>query len=146
MKSKAGPLPCNTLPTSPVTLEPRSPWLLGRCSRQLRKSCAGSGMVQSRVERVFTLEQHFASGSFDVVPECMCFCLSGSFLPPLFPLVSGVACCWPAEDGQLIPSLILCFDIEATASGQHGAGQTASALTRLGRWAGLSKFCVARVF
>jgi hypothetical protein len=38
IESEAGP---PRPPTSPVTLESRSPRLLGRCSRQLRKSCAG---------------------------------------------------------------------------------------------------------
>jgi hypothetical protein len=31
--------------TSPVTPESRSPWLLGRCSSQLRKNCADEKMV-----------------------------------------------------------------------------------------------------
>jgi hypothetical protein len=52
-----------TLPTSPVTLESRSPWLLGRRSRQLRNSCAGASMVYSRAERVFILEHYCASKS-----------------------------------------------------------------------------------
>jgi hypothetical protein len=34
--------------------------LLGRCSRQLRKSCASARIVYSQVERVFILEYHFA--------------------------------------------------------------------------------------
>jgi hypothetical protein len=38
-ESEAGPLSFNTLPTCPLTLESRSPFLPGRCSRQLRKSC-----------------------------------------------------------------------------------------------------------
>jgi hypothetical protein len=52
----------------PVTYR-LSPWLLGRCSRQLRKSCAGPNMVYSRTERVFVLEHYFASKSFAVVHE-----------------------------------------------------------------------------
>jgi hypothetical protein len=39
-------------PTSPVTLETRSPWLLGRWSRDLRGSCAGANMLHSLAERV----------------------------------------------------------------------------------------------
>jgi hypothetical protein len=35
-------------------------WLLGRCSRQMRKSYAGANMVYSRAERVFILEHCFA--------------------------------------------------------------------------------------
>jgi hypothetical protein len=57
-----------TLPTSPVTLESRSPWLLGRCSPQLRKSCAGANVVHSRVECLFILEYYFALKSFAAVP------------------------------------------------------------------------------
>jgi hypothetical protein len=45
----------------PVTFESRTPWLLGRCSRLLRRSPAGANMVYSRAERVFILEHHFAS-------------------------------------------------------------------------------------
>jgi hypothetical protein len=52
-----------------MTFESRSPWLLGRCSRQLRKSCAGANMVYSRAERVFILEHYFASKSFAAVRE-----------------------------------------------------------------------------
>jgi hypothetical protein len=59
MKSEEGPL----------TLESRLPWLLGRCSRQLRKSCVGANMVYSRAERVFVLEHYFASKSFAAVCE-----------------------------------------------------------------------------
>jgi hypothetical protein len=46
-----------------------SPWLLGRWSRKLRKSCAGANMVYSREERVFILEHSFASKSFVSVRE-----------------------------------------------------------------------------
>jgi hypothetical protein len=43
--------------------------LLGRCSRQLRKSCAGANMVHSQAERVSILEHYFASKSFAAVRE-----------------------------------------------------------------------------
>jgi hypothetical protein len=56
-------------PNLTVTLESRSPLLLGRCSRQLRKSCAGANMMYSRAERVFILEHYFASKSFAAVRE-----------------------------------------------------------------------------
>jgi hypothetical protein len=52
-----------------VTLGSRSLWLLDRCSRQLRKSCANANMVYSRAERVFILEHYFASKSFAAVRE-----------------------------------------------------------------------------
>jgi hypothetical protein len=52
-----------TLPTFPVTLESRSLSLLGRCSRQLRRSCADANMVYSRAEHVLVLEHYFASTS-----------------------------------------------------------------------------------
>jgi hypothetical protein len=54
-----------------VTLDSRSPWLLGRYSRQLRKSYGGANMMYSRTERVFILEQHFASKSFAAVREAL---------------------------------------------------------------------------
>jgi hypothetical protein len=71
VKSEAGPSlrSKQTLPTSPVTLESRSPFLLGRCSRQLRKSCACANTVYSRAERVFTHKHCFASKSFTAVCE-----------------------------------------------------------------------------
>jgi hypothetical protein len=69
MKSEAGPPPCKTLQTSLVTLESRSSLLLGRCSRQLRKGCAGANMVYSRAERVFILEHYFASKLYAAVRE-----------------------------------------------------------------------------
>jgi hypothetical protein len=59
IKSEAGPPPCSRL--SPVTLQSRSRWLLGRCSRQSLKSYAGANMVYSRAECVFILEHSFAS-------------------------------------------------------------------------------------
>jgi hypothetical protein len=37
-----------------MTLESRSSLLLGRCSRQLLKSCAAANMVYSRAEHYFT--------------------------------------------------------------------------------------------
>jgi hypothetical protein len=43
--------------------------LLGRCSQQLRKSCAGVNMVYSQAERVFILENYFASKSFAAARE-----------------------------------------------------------------------------
>jgi hypothetical protein len=52
-----------------VTLESRSPLLLGRCSRQLRKSYAAANVVYSRTERVFIFEHHFVSKSFAAVRE-----------------------------------------------------------------------------
>jgi hypothetical protein len=52
-----------------VTLDWRSPWLLGRPSRQLRRICADAIMVYSRAERVFILEHYFASASFIAVHE-----------------------------------------------------------------------------
>jgi hypothetical protein len=52
-----------------VTLDSRSTWLLGRCSRQLRKSCAGANMAYSQAERVFILEHYFASKSSAAVRE-----------------------------------------------------------------------------
>jgi hypothetical protein len=58
-----------TLPTSPVTSESKSPWLLGRFSRQMRKSCTGVIMVFSRAEPVSILEHYFASKSFEAVRE-----------------------------------------------------------------------------
>jgi hypothetical protein len=58
-----------SLLTSPVALESRSPWLLGRFSRQLRKSCAGANMVYSQAELVFILEHYFALKSFAAVRE-----------------------------------------------------------------------------
>jgi hypothetical protein len=45
--------------------------LLGRCSRQLRKSCAGAKVVYSRAEGVFILEHYLASKSFVAVREAL---------------------------------------------------------------------------
>jgi hypothetical protein len=52
-----------------MPLESRLTLLLGRCSRQLRKSCAGANMVHSRAERVFILEHWFTSKLFSAVLE-----------------------------------------------------------------------------
>jgi hypothetical protein len=43
-------------PNLPRGTESRSPWLLGRCSLQLCKSCAGANIVYLRAECVFFLE------------------------------------------------------------------------------------------
>jgi hypothetical protein len=43
--------------------------LLGRCSRQLLKSCAGANMVYSRAKRVLILEHFFALKFFAAVRE-----------------------------------------------------------------------------
>jgi hypothetical protein len=56
-------------PKLPRDTESKSTWLLGRCSRQVRKSCADANMVYSRAERVFILEHYFASKSFSAVRE-----------------------------------------------------------------------------
>jgi hypothetical protein len=61
--------PCNTLLTSPVTLESSSPLLLGRFSHQLRTNRAGMNIVYSREEREFILEHYFASKSFAAIRE-----------------------------------------------------------------------------
>jgi hypothetical protein len=62
--------PCVTdSPNSYVTLEPRSPWLLGRCSRQLRKTCADASMMYTRTVRVFILELCFTWESFVALPK-----------------------------------------------------------------------------
>jgi hypothetical protein len=57
------------LPTYIVTLESMSSWLLGRCSRRLRKNCVGVNMMYSRTERVFIREYYIASKSFAAVHE-----------------------------------------------------------------------------
>jgi hypothetical protein len=43
--------------------------LLGRCSRQLRKSCAGASKVYSQAEHVFILGHYFASKLFAAFRE-----------------------------------------------------------------------------
>jgi hypothetical protein len=43
--------------------------LIGRCSSQLLKTCAGAKMVYLRAERVFIIEHYFASKSFAAVRE-----------------------------------------------------------------------------
>lgn len=47
-----------------MTLELRSPWLLGHCSSQLRQSCAGENMAYSRTECVSILEHYSTLKSF----------------------------------------------------------------------------------
>jgi hypothetical protein len=69
MKSEADPVPFNRFPTSHLTMESRSPLLLGRCSHHLCKSCTGANMVYSRADRVFIIEHYFASKSSAAVPE-----------------------------------------------------------------------------
>jgi hypothetical protein len=69
MKPEAGPSLCNRLSQPPLTLESRSLWLLGRCSRQLCKSCAGADMVYSQVECVFILRHYFALKLFAAACE-----------------------------------------------------------------------------
>jgi hypothetical protein len=70
MKAEEGPPTCNKYSQSyPVTLESRSPWLLGRCIRQLCNSCASANMVYSRAECVIIHERYFASKSFAAVCE-----------------------------------------------------------------------------
>jgi hypothetical protein len=46
-------------PNLSVTLDSKSPLLLGRCSRQLRRSCADASMVCSRAEYVLIFEYYF---------------------------------------------------------------------------------------
>jgi hypothetical protein len=64
MKSEARLHPC-------MKVKLRSPWLLGRCSRQLRESSAGANMLYSRAERVFILDHYFAQKSFSAVREAL---------------------------------------------------------------------------
>jgi hypothetical protein len=66
MKSEAGPPPCNRLS---LWGQSGIPLFLGRCSRELRRSCAGAKMVYSRTELAFILGHYFASKSFAAVPE-----------------------------------------------------------------------------
>jgi hypothetical protein len=56
-------------PVFPVTLKSRSPWLLGHCSCQLHKSCAGMNIVYSQAGCVFILCNIFASKQFAAVRE-----------------------------------------------------------------------------
>jgi hypothetical protein len=60
----------NSLPTS-ARDDSKSPWLLGHCSRHLRKSCADANIIYSRAERVFIVEYYFASKSFAAVREAL---------------------------------------------------------------------------
>jgi hypothetical protein len=65
MKSEAGPPPRIILsPNLPRDTRIKVAWLLGRCSRQLRKRCARANMVYSRAQRVLILEHYFAQKSF----------------------------------------------------------------------------------
>jgi hypothetical protein len=66
---------------TPVTLESRSPWFLGRCSRQLRKICAGANVMYSQAERVFIFEHYFASKSFTAVREAFSNAYSDKEVP-----------------------------------------------------------------
>jgi hypothetical protein len=50
-------------PKLPVKLKPKSSWLLGRCSRQLRRNCAGGNKLYSRGKSVFIVKHYFASKS-----------------------------------------------------------------------------------
>jgi hypothetical protein len=80
------------LPIAPVTLESRSRFLLGRCSRQLHNICTDGNMVHSRAERVFVLKHYFASKSFAAAGEVFCNAhpnLSGTIIfEEIFSLVS----------------------------------------------------------
>jgi hypothetical protein len=69
-KSETGTPRANRLPQHPLVLESRSSMLLGRCSRQLRDSCAGANMVHkqnvcsfsnvtSQSDRLPLLKKHF---------------------------------------------------------------------------------------
>jgi hypothetical protein len=66
MKSEAGPFHVIDFP---VTLESRSHWLLGRCSRRLRRSRAGANVVRSRARRVTVPEHDVASKSSAAASE-----------------------------------------------------------------------------
>jgi hypothetical protein len=76
MKSEANPSPCNKL--SHLALQSR---LLGRYSRQLRKSCASANKAYSRAERVFIFEHYFESKSFAAVYEARCSAYSVKEVP-----------------------------------------------------------------
>jgi hypothetical protein len=76
MKSEANPSPCNKL--SHLALQSR---LLGRYSRQLRKSCASANKAYSRAERVFIFEHYFEFKSFAVVYEARCSAYSVKEVP-----------------------------------------------------------------
>jgi hypothetical protein len=52
-----------------MTLKSRSPLLLGHCSCQLHKSCAGANMVYSRAEHVFIFEHYCTLKSFAAIHE-----------------------------------------------------------------------------
>jgi hypothetical protein len=55
-----------------MTLESSLALLLGRCSRQLHKSCAGANMMYSQAEHVFILKHYFASKLCAAVREAFC--------------------------------------------------------------------------
>jgi hypothetical protein len=70
MKPEAGPpgvLDCPKLFRD--TRVKKSLWLLGRCSRKLRKNCAGANMLYLRAELVLIFECQFASKSLAAVGE-----------------------------------------------------------------------------
>jgi hypothetical protein len=71
MKSEAGPPQHDRYFPSPQRhfLESRSPWLIGRCSSQLCKSCSREHMLHSRAERVFILTHYFIRKLFYDVHE-----------------------------------------------------------------------------
>jgi hypothetical protein len=69
IQSEAGPPPWNRLSQTSRDTRGKVPWLLGRYSLQLRKSCAVANMVYSRSERVLILEHYFTSKSFAAVRE-----------------------------------------------------------------------------
>jgi hypothetical protein len=83
VKSEEGLTPCSRLSQTPPwhSESPRSPWVLGRCSRQLRKSCAGESMVYSRAECVFILGHNSASKSFAAVREAFSNAYPGKEVP-----------------------------------------------------------------
>jgi hypothetical protein len=56
IKSEAGPSQSTRLSQPPLWHSSQGHLLLGRCSLQLRKSCAGDNMVYSRADHVFILE------------------------------------------------------------------------------------------
>jgi hypothetical protein len=69
MKPEAGPPRVIDSPILPRDTRVKVTRLLGRCSRQLRKSCARASVMYSWAERVFILEHYFASKSFAAVRE-----------------------------------------------------------------------------
>jgi hypothetical protein len=61
IKSEAGPPRAIHSRTTSVTIGLWSPWLLGRCSLQLRESCADINMVYKLSDRMFILNNFFTS-------------------------------------------------------------------------------------